>query len=261
MTAPDPAGPADGDARQRLQKVLAAAGIASRRAAEELIAAGRVTVGGTVASLGDKVDPATATIHVDGERVVTNPRLVYLAFNKPPGVVSTMDDEHGRAALADYLGHVPQRVFHVGRLDADSEGLLLLTNDGELAHQLTHPAFGVAKTYLCQVPGPVPRAVGRALLAGVRLEDGPARVDAFRVVDTSARVALVEVVLHEGRKHIVRRLLAEVGHPVTRLVRTAVGPVKLGDLRPGRTRRLTRPEIAALFRAAAAAGAGSRAGA
>jgi 23S rRNA pseudouridine2605 synthase len=246
MTSRDPAG----DARQRLQKVLAAAGIASRRAAEELIAAGRVTVDGAAASLGDKVDPATATIHVDGERVVTNPRLVYLAFNKPPGVVSTMDDEYGRSALADYLGHVPQRVFHVGRLDADSEGLLLLTNDGDLAHQLTHPAFGVAKTYLCQVPGPVPRAVGRALLAGVDLADGPAKVDAFRVVDTSGRAALVEVVLHEGRNHIVRRLLAEVGHPVTRLVRTAVGPVKLGDLRPGRTRRLTRPEIAALFRAA-----------
>jgi 23S rRNA pseudouridine2605 synthase len=231
----------------RLQKVLAAAGIGSRRTCEELIADGRVTVDGAVATLGDKVDSGAAVIYVDGERVVTDPRLVYLAFNKPRGVVSTMDDERGRPALADYLGTVGTRVFHVGRLDADSEGLLLLTNDGELAHRLTHPSHGVAKTYLCQVAGPVPRAVGRALLAGVALADGPAKADSFRVVDTAGRRALVEIVLHEGRKHVVRRMLAEVGHPVTRLVRTAVGAVKLGDLKPGRNRRLTRPELAALF--------------
>src|SRR5690554_3707291 len=171
----------------RLQKVLAAAGVGSRRACEELIADGRVTVDGVVARLGDKVDPATAVIHVDGQRVVTNPDLVYLAFNKPRGVVSTMDDEQGRRAIADYLDRVPTRVFHVGRLDADSEGLLLLTNDGDLAHKLTHPSHGVAKTYLCQVRGPVSRAAGRALLAGVELEDGPARADAFKVVDTVGR--------------------------------------------------------------------------
>jgi 23S rRNA pseudouridine2605 synthase len=231
----------------RLQKVLAAAGIGSRRTCEELIADGRVTVDGVVATLGDKVDPGGAVIHVDGERVVTDPRQVYLAFNKPRGVVSTMDDERGRPALADYLGAVGARVFHVGRLDADSEGLLLLTNDGELAHRLTHPSYEVAKTYLCQVPGPVRKAVQRVLLAGVALADGPARADSFRVVDTAGRQALVEIVLHEGRKHVVRRMLAEVGHPVTRLVRTAVGPVKLGNLKPGRTRRLTRPELASLF--------------
>jgi 23S rRNA pseudouridine2605 synthase len=212
-----------------------------------MLADGRVTVGGEVATLGDKADPATAVIHVDGERVVADPRVVYLAFNKPRGILSTMDDERGRAALADYLGDVESRVFHVGRLDADSEGLLLLTNDGELAHRLTHPAYGVSKTYLCQVPGPVPRSVGRRLLAGVSLPDGPARADAFRVVDTVKRAALVEVVLHEGRKHIVRRMLAEVGHPVSRLVRTAVGPVKLGQLKPGQLRPLTRREISALF--------------
>ena len=238
----------DGD---RLQKVLAAAGIGSRRACEELIDAGRVTVDGRVATLGDKVDPAAAEIYVDGERVVTDTRLVYLAMNKPRGVVSTMDDERGRAALADYLDHVPQRVFHVGRLDADSEGLLLLTNDGALAHRLTHPSFGVAKTYLCEVPGPVRRGLGRQLTAGVELEDGPAKADAFRVVDSVPGRVLVEVVIHEGRKHIVRRLLAECGYPVNRLVRTAIGPIKLGDLKAGRTRRLNRGQIAALFKAVA----------
>jgi 23S rRNA pseudouridine2605 synthase len=234
---------------QRLQKVLAAAGAGSRRACEELIAAGRVTVDGKVATLGDKVDPATAVVHVDGERLVTDARLVYLAMNKPRGVVSTMDDEQGRAALADYLGHVEQRVFHVGRLDADSEGLLLLTNDGDLAHRLTHPSYGVPKTYLAEVVGPVPGAVRRRLLNGVELEDGPARADAVKIVDTSGGRALVEIVLHEGRKHIVRRLLAEVGHPVRRLVRTSIGPISLHGLKPGRTRRLSNPEVAALFRA------------
>jgi 23S rRNA pseudouridine2605 synthase len=234
---------------QRLQKVLAAAGVASRRNCEILIAEGRVTVDGHRATLGDKVDPVTAVIYVDGERVVTDRSRAYLAMNKPRGIVSTMDDERGRAALADFLPNLAQRVYHVGRLDADSEGLLLLTNDGDLAHRLMHPAYGVAKTYLCQVPGPVPRGLGRRLRDGIDLDDGPVRVDSFRVVDSTAREALVELVLHEGRKHVVRRLLAEVGHPVGRLVRTAVGPVKLGDLRPGRTRRLTSAEIAALFRA------------
>jgi 23S rRNA pseudouridine2605 synthase len=234
---------------ERLQKVLAGAGVGSRRACEELIAQGRVTVDGRVAELGDKVDPKEAEIYVDGERVIADDTVVYLALNKPRGVVSTMADERGRAAIADYLGNVPQRVFHVGRLDADSEGLLLLTNDGDLAHRLTHPSFGVAKTYLAEVPGPVPKGLRRRLLAGVELDDGPAQADDFRVVDSVPGRVLVEVVLHEGRKHIVRRLLGEVGHPVSRLVRTAIGPVKLGDLKPGRTRRLTRPEIAALFRA------------
>jgi 23S rRNA pseudouridine2605 synthase len=247
MRPGEPAAPPPAVPPTRLQKVLAAAGIGSRRACEEMIADGRVTVDGEVAELGDKVDPTTTVIHVDGERVVTDPRMAYLAFNKPKGVVSTMDDEQGRAALADYLANVEARVFHVGRLDVDSEGLLLLTNDGDLAHRLTHPAYGVAKTYLCQVPGPVPRAVGRRLLAGVTLEDGPARADAFRIVDSYRRTALVELVVHEGRKHIVRRMLAEVGHPVARLIRTAVGPVKLGNLKPGKLRPLTRREIAGLF--------------
>lgn len=235
---------------ERLQKVLAAAGVGSRRACEELIFQGRVTVDGRVARIGDKVDPETAEIYVDGERVITNRNLVYLAMNKPRGVVSTMADEKGRAAISDYLGRVTERVYHVGRLDADSEGLLLLTNDGELAHRLMHPSYGVPKTYLCEVVGPVPRRVGRELRAGVELEDGPAKVDSFRVIDTFGRTAQVEVVLREGRKHIVRRLFDAVGHPVTRLVRTAIGPVRLGELRPGRTRALTNPEIAGLFKQA-----------
>ncbi|ROT27166.1 pseudouridine synthase [Micromonospora sp. HM5-17] len=234
---------------ERLQKVLAAAGVGSRRACEDLIARRRVTVDGRVAQLGDKVDPTTAVIHVDGERVVTDTRLVYLALNKPRGVVSTMADEKGRTAISDFLGRVEERVYHVGRLDADSEGLLLLTNDGTLAHRLMHPSYGVPKTYLCEVAGPLPRNVGRRLKAGVELEDGPARVDAFRVVDTLGRIAQVELVLHEGRKHIVRRLMEEVGHPVSRLVRTAIGPIRLGNLRPGRTRVLSNAEIAALFKA------------
>lgn len=248
MPHPGDSGSAGGGP-ERLQKVLAAVGLGSRRACEELIAAGRVIVDGRVATVGDKVDPAQAVIHVDGARVVTDATLVYVAMNKPRGVVSTMDDERGRTALADYLTDLSQRVFHVGRLDADSEGLLLLTNDGALAHRLMHPSYGVAKTYLAEVSGPVPGAVRRRLLAGVELADGPAAVDAFRVVEVAGRRALVEVVLHEGRKHIVRRLLAEVGHPVSRLVRTAIGPIKLGGLKPGHTRRLTRSEVTALFAA------------
>jgi 23S rRNA pseudouridine2605 synthase len=240
---------ADPDTAERLQKVLAAAGIGSRRVCEDLIFRGRVTVNGQVAKLGDKVDPETAEIYVDAERVVTDQKIVYLAMNKPRGVVSTMDDEKGRSALADFLGHVPQRVFHVGRLDADSEGLLLLTNDGDLANKLMHPSYGVPKTYTVEIPGPIARAVGRTLLAGIELEDGFAKVDSFKLIDAQQRSALVEVTIHEGRKHIVRRLFDAVGHPVSRLVRTTIGPIRLGDLRPGRTRRLTNSEIAALFKA------------
>ncbi len=236
----------------RLQKVLAAAGIGSRRACEELIAAGRVTVDGAVAELGRRVDPATAVIHVDGDRVVVRDDLVYLALNKPRGVLSAMSDSRGRSTVGDLVADRPERLFHVGRLDADSEGLLLLTNDGDLAHRLMHPSFGVLKTYLATVPGPVAKDVGRRLRVGVELEDGPVRVDVFRVVQSQGRQAIVEVVLHEGRKHIVRRLLEEVGHPVSRLVRTRIGPVQLGGQRVGTLRPLSRTEIAELHRLAEA---------
>src|SRR3954471_5941440 len=201
------------DTAERLQKVLAAAGVGSRRACEDLIFKRRVTVNGRVAKLGDKVDATTAEIMVDGSRVVTNTKMVYIAMNKPRGVVSSMDDEKGRTELADFLGTFEQRVFHVGRLDADSEGLLLLTNDGALAHKLMHPSYEIAKTYLAEVMGPLPRNVGRRLQAGVELEDGPARVDSFRLVDALGKTAQVEIVLHEGRKHIVRRVMDRVGHP------------------------------------------------
>ncbi|MFJ6200152.1 pseudouridine synthase [Micromonospora sp. NPDC092111] len=238
------------DGAERLQKVLAAAGVGSRRACEDLIFRRRVTVNGRVAQLGDRADPAHDVIHVDGERLQADNRLVYLAMNKPRGVVSTMADEKGRTALNDFIGNrVEQRVYHVGRLDADSEGLLLLTNDGTLAHRLMHPSYEVLKTYLCEVAGPIPRNLGKRLAAGVELEDGPVKVHSFKVVDTLGKTAQVELVLHEGRKHIVRRLLAEVGHPVSRLVRTSIGPIRLGDLRSGRTRRLTNAEVAGLFKA------------
>ena len=233
---------------ERVQKILAANGVGSRRNCEQLIDQGRVTVNGKVATLGDKADARSDTIHVDGQRLVTDTRLVYLAMNKPRGVVSTMDDDKGREAIADYVPNLTTRVYHVGRLDADSEGLLLLTNDGELANRLMHPSYEVAKTYQCEIPGPVPRALGRQLKAGVELDDGPARADSFKVVDAFGRTALVEVVLHEGRNHIVRRMMASVGHPVSRLIRTSIGPVKLGSLKPGRTRHLTNTEIGALFK-------------
>ena len=234
----------------RLQKVLAAAGIGSRRVSEELIAAGRVRVDGVVAELGARVDPLTAVVEVDGDRITVRDDLVYLALNKPQGVLSAMSDDRGRRTVAEFVRDQPERLFHVGRLDSDSEGLLLLTNDGDLAHRLTHPSFGVQKTYLATVPAPIGKAVGRRLLAGVELEDGPARADAFRIVQEHDGRAIVEIVLHEGRKHIVRRMLAEVGHPVSRLVRTRIGPVHLGGQRAGTTRPLTRAELADLYRLA-----------
>ncbi len=233
---------------ERLQKVLAQAGVASRRRAEELIVAGRVTVDGRVADrLGTRV-ATDAVVHVDGLRVQRDESRSYLAVNKPVGMVSTMADEQGRPCLGDLVGAREDRLFHVGRLDVDSEGLLLLTNDGELAHRLQHPSHGVPKWYLAQVPGPVPREFGRRLTAGVELADGVVAVDSFAVVDSAPGRALVELVLHEGRKHVVRRLLAEVGHPVERLVRTRVGSVRLGELPPGRVRALSRGEVAGLYR-------------
>ena len=232
----------------RLQKVLAAAGVGSRRACEALIAEGRVSVDGEVVrEQGRRVDPERAVIRVDTLRINTAAGMVYLALNKPRGMVSAMSDPEGRPAVGDLVANRKERLFHVGRLDADTEGLLLLTNDGELAHRLSHPSFEVPKTYLAEVTGPVARDVGRRLRAGVELEDGMVRVDSFRLVDSNANRVLLELVLHEGRKHVVRRALAEVGHPVQRLVRTAIGPVRVGDQRAGKLRPLTRQELAGLF--------------
>jgi 23S rRNA pseudouridine2605 synthase len=236
-----------GTASIRLQKALATAGVGSRRASEQLIAEGRVTVDGQVAELGTRIDPDSAVVRVDGKRINLRADLVYLVLNKPAGVITAMSDPHGRSTVGDLLGDRADRLFHVGRLDADTEGLLLLTNDGEFANRLAHPSHGVIKTYVDEVSGQVDPKLARRLRAGVELEDGPVAVDGFRVLDLSADRTLVEVSLHEGRKHIVRRLLAEVGHPVRRLVRTSVGPVRLGDQRPGTLRSLTPEELAQLF--------------
>ncbi len=241
MTHPDAEG-------VRLQKVLAGAGLGSRRACEVLIDEGRVSIDGeTVREQGRRVHPETAVIRVDGMRITTSSSSVYLALNKPKGMVSAMTDPEGRPTVGDLVEGRKERLFHVGRLDADTEGLLLLTNDGELAQRLTHPSYEVPKTYLAELIGPLPRDVGRQLRAGVQLEDGMAKVDSFKLVDSAANRVLVEIVLHEGRKHIVRRMLEEVGFPVQRLVRTAVGPVQLGMQKSGRLRPLTRQELGALY--------------
>jgi 23S rRNA pseudouridine2605 synthase len=234
----------------RLQKVLAAAGLGSRRACEQLIAEGRVSVDGeTVRGQGRRVDPVKDVVRVDGMRITAPADSVHLALNKPRGMVTTMTDPEGRPTVGDLVEGRKERLFHVGRLDAETEGLLLLTNDGELAHRLTHPSYVVPKTYLAEVSGPMARDVGRRLRAGVELDDGVVRVEGFRLVDSSAGRVLVEVVLHEGRKHVVRRLLTAVGHPVERLVRTQVGPVRLGDQRPGKLRPLSTQEVGALYAA------------
>jgi pseudouridine synthase len=234
----------------RLQKVLAAAGVGSRRHCEELIGAGRVEVDGeTVRRFGARVDPQQQVIRVDGKRIPSREDVVYLALNKPTGVLTTMSDNRGRPTIADFLTGRTERLYHVGRLDYDTEGLMLLTNDGELAHRLAHPRFGVPKTYLADIAGPIPRDLGRRLLTGIDLEDGVASADRFRIVERTASRALAEITLHEGRKHIVRRLLAAAGHPVGRLVRTRVGPVSLGSLRSGTTRALTTEEIGDLYAA------------
>jgi 23S rRNA pseudouridine2605 synthase len=237
----------------RLQKVLSQAGIASRRLAERMITDGRVEVDGQlVTELGTRVDPDVSVIRVDGARVILDDSLVYLALNKPLGMHSTMSDDRGRPCIGDLVEHRVRgnkKLFHVGRLDADTEGLILLTNDGELAHRLMHPSYEVPKTYLATVTGSVPRGVGKKLRAGIELDDGPVAVDDFAVVDAIPGRTLVRVTLHEGRKRIVRRLLAEAGFPVQALVRTDIGAVSLGEQRPGSIRALRRNEIGDLYKA------------
>ncbi|SDL85526.1 16S rRNA pseudouridine516 synthase [Arthrobacter sp. ov407] len=233
----------------RLQKVMASAGVASRRVCEEMIAEGRVEVDGQVVTeLGVRVDPKTAVIHVDGLRIQLDENMVYMVFNKPKGVVSTMEDPDGRPCISDFVrNHHGERLFHVGRLDVATEGLLLLTNDGELANRLTHPSYEVPKTYLVQVRGPFPQGVGAELKGGVELEDGIASVDSFKLVDSTPGHVLIEVVLHSGKNRIVRRLFDAVGFPVLRLVRVKVGPIGLGDQRQGSIRNLGKQEVGHLL--------------
>ncbi|MDQ1660728.1 MAG: rRNA synthase [Blastococcus sp.] len=232
---------------ERLQKVLARAGVGSRRVSEDMIDAGRISVNGsTVRVQGMRVNAAVDKIAVDGVRIEVRDDHVTYAMNKPPGVITAMSDDRNRPTVGDMVGDLAKGLVHVGRLDQDTEGLLLLTNDGELAHRLAHPSFEVRKTYLAQVSGKIPRDLAKQLRAGVVLDDGPVAVDSFRVVDAHAGQSVVEVVLHEGRKHIVRRLLAHVGLPVSRLTRTAVGPIELRAMRSGTIRKLTRAEVGAI---------------
>jgi 23S rRNA pseudouridine2605 synthase len=243
--------PGEGEG-ERLQKVLAQAGLASRRACEELIADGRVTVNGEVAVLGRRVDTEHDTIAVDGVAVAIRPGLVYYLLNKPNGVVTTTSDPQGRRTVVDLVPEEP-RVFPVGRLDADTEGLLLLTNDGDLAHRLTHPSFGVEKEYVAEVGGTPSRGALRRLREGVDLDDGrtaPARVGVLGP-------HTLRITIHEGRNRQVRRMCSAVGHPVNRLVRTRIGPIRDRSLRPGTWRLLTTAEVRALERAAAAADPGA----
>ncbi|RKN43725.1 pseudouridine synthase [Streptomyces hoynatensis] len=233
---------------ERLQKVLARAGLGSRRSCEELIEQGRVEVNGkVVTSQGRRVDPERDEIKVDGLTVAAQSYL-FFALNKPAGVVASMEDPEGRQCLGDYVQNRETRLFHVGRLDTETEGLIFLTNHGELAHRLTHPRYGVAKTYLAAIQGPIPRDLGKRLKEGIQLDDGYARADHFRIVENTGKNYLVEVTLHEGRKHIVRRMLAAAGFPVDKLVRTSFGPIKLGDQKSGWLRRMTHTEVGQLMR-------------
>ncbi|WP_393085121.1 pseudouridine synthase [Streptomyces sp. LN704] len=232
---------------ERLQKVLARAGYGSRRACEELVEQARVEVNGQIVTeQGLRVDPEKDEIRVDGLTVATQ-SYQFFSLNKPAGVVSTMEDTEGRQCLGDYVTNRETRLFHVGRLDTETEGVILLTNHGELAHRLTHPKYGVKKVYLAHIVGPIPRDLGKRLKDGIQLEDGYAKADHFRVVEQTGKNYLVEVTLHEGRKHIVRRMLAEAGFPVDKLVRVAFGPITLGDQKSGWLRRLSNTEVGMLM--------------
>lgn len=233
----------------RLQKVMAQAGVASRRVCEEMIEEGRVTVDDIpVTELGVRVNPDVVTIQVDGMTIQTNDKLVYMVLNKPSGVVSAMDDPDGRPNISNFLrSSMTERVFHVGRLDVETEGLLLLTNDGELANRLTHPSYEVPKTYLVQVPGPMEPGIGAAMKKGLRLEDGVTRVDEFKLVDSTPGHVLVEVTIHSGKNRIIRRMFEQVGYPVEKLVRVEMGPIHIGSQKQGTVRNLSKVEIGKLL--------------
>lgn len=233
----------------RLQKVLANAGVASRRASEILITKGKVKVNNKVVTqLGTKVNPEKDIIHVDGMRVVVNKNHLVLALNKPRGVVSTMSDPQGRHCLADYVQKYQTNLYHIGRLDTDTDGLILLTNDGELSHRLSHPSYKVQKTYVATVQGVTPKGLGPKLKKGIVLEDGFVSVDSFVMKATDGQVTIIELSLHEGRNRIVRRMLAEVGFPVITLRRISIGPIKLGQLKTGRTRVISGAELSSLMK-------------
>lgn len=242
----------DDDGLVRLQKLLAQSGVASRRKCEELMLEGHVEVDGEVVTrLGTKVDPTTAVIRVDGERLPPISAHVYLVLNKPRGVVSTMSDPEGRRSLGDLVADRPERLFHVGRLDTDTSGLILLTNDGDFAHRMAHPSFEVEKTYVAEVEGEVYPSTLKKLKQGVVLEDGPVAVTRIKLVEAGRGNAqgrsIVQLVIHEGRNRIVRRMLDHVGHPVRRLTRTKFGPVDLGRLPVGEMRELTTKELGVLL--------------
>jgi 23S rRNA pseudouridine2605 synthase len=244
----------DEDGLVRLHKLLARSGVASRRRCEELMLAGEVIVDDEVVTrLGTKVDPTTAVIRVSGRRLPPMSPNVYLVLNKPVGVTSTMADPHAERTLSDLLADRPERLFHVGRLDTDTAGLLLLTNDGEFAQRMAHPSYEVDKTYVAAVDGVVHPSTIKQLLAGVVLDDGPVSVSSVKLVGgrgTARDGSIVELVIHEGRNRIVRRLLDHVGHPVQQLTRTAIGPVVLGRLGVGEIRELIHDELGALLDAA-----------
>jgi pseudouridine synthase len=229
-----------------VQKLLAAAGVGSRRTCEQFIAEGRVTVDGEVVTLGSKADPVAQVIALDGERIPTDPGLSYLLLNKPPGVVTTVSDPQGRATVMDLVPARP-RVYPVGRLDRDTEGLLLLTNDGELANRLAHPRYEVDKVYVAQVRGTPRRHALRELRQGVELDDGLAKTRSVRELGSAADRTLLEIVIAEGRKREVRRMLEAVGISLERLARVKLGPLPLGDIAPGKWRPLSHAEVRALY--------------
>jgi 23S rRNA pseudouridine2605 synthase len=235
---------------ERIQKVLARAGVASRRAIEEMIVRGRIRVNGERVELGRRIDTSKDLVEVDGSRVPLSADLVYYLMNKPVGVVTTASDEEGRETVMDLLDDIDVRIYPVGRLDLDSEGAVLLTNDGDLALRLTHPRFGVSKTYLAEVEGSVKDKTARQLARGVELEDGVTGPAKARLIERAPGGTLIEITLTEGRNRQIRRMLESVGHPVRRLVRTAIGPLMLGRLKPATYRRLKPDEVRELYRAA-----------
>jgi 23S rRNA pseudouridine2605 synthase len=238
----------DDDGLIRLQKLLAMSNVASRRKCEELMLEGLVEVDGEVVTrLGTKVDPRTAVIRVNGKRLPPISEKVYLAVNKPRGVVSTMSDPEGRRTLQDLVADRPERLFHVGRLDTDTAGLIILTNDGDFAQRLAHPSYEVDKTYVAEVEGEIYRRTLKQLLEGVTLDDGPVTVSRVRIIEAGKSKSIVELVIHEGRNRIVRRLMEHIGYPVRRLTRTQIGPVVLRGLLSGEMRDLTLDELGELL--------------